>query len=159
MAKTVKGKVKKAAPAKRAAKSVKIVKKAAPAKKAATPKAKALKYVYSFGNAKAEGGAAMKNLLGGKGANLAEMCLLGIPVPAGFTVSTECCTAYYANGCKLPAVLADLTAVVAANGRAQSLSEAERAAAAEQGREQRRRFLTPGSGYQPGNARMFPSGN
>ena len=55
--------------------------------------------------------------------------------------------------------LADLTAVVAANGRAQSLSEAERAAAAEQGREQRRRFLTPGTGYQPGNARMFPNGN
>ena len=54
--------------------------------------------------------------------------------------------------------LADLTAVVAANGRAQNLSEAERAAAAEQGREQRRRFLTPGSGYQPGNARMFPNG-
>ena len=55
--------------------------------------------------------------------------------------------------------LADLTAVVAANGRAQALSEAERAAAAEQGREQRRRFLTPGVGYQPGNARMFPNGN
>lgn len=55
--------------------------------------------------------------------------------------------------------LADLTAVVAANGRAQALSEAERAAAAEQGREQRRRFLSPGSGYQPGNARMFPNGN
>lgn len=55
--------------------------------------------------------------------------------------------------------LADLTAVVAANGRAQALSEAERAAAAEQGREQRRRFLTPGAGYQPGNARMFPNGN
>ena len=55
--------------------------------------------------------------------------------------------------------LADLTAVVAANGRAQSLSEAERAAAAEQGREQRRRFLTPGIGYEPGNARMFPNGN
>ncbi|MEO7689724.1 MAG: P-type conjugative transfer protein TrbJ [Sphingomonas sp.] len=55
--------------------------------------------------------------------------------------------------------LADLTAVVAANGRAQNLSEAERAAAAEQGREQRRRFLTPGTGYQPGNARMFPNGN
>ncbi len=56
--------------------------------------------------------------------------------------------------------LADLTAVVAANGRAQALSEAERAAAAEQGREQRRRFLTPGSGYQAGNVRMFPnSGN
>ena len=56
--------------------------------------------------------------------------------------------------------LADLTAVVAANGRAQALSDAERAAAAEQGREQRRRFLTPGAGYQPGNARMFQnSGN
>ncbi len=84
-------------------KSVKSAKKAAPAKSVA----KAAKYVYFFGNVKAEGGAAMKNLLGGKGANLAEMCLLGIPVPAGFTVSTECCTAYYANGCKLPAVLAD----------------------------------------------------
>lgn len=55
--------------------------------------------------------------------------------------------------------LADLVAVVAANGRAQALVDAKRAAAAEQGREQRRRFLTPGSGYQPGNARMFPNGN
>ncbi|MFN4011356.1 MAG: P-type conjugative transfer protein TrbJ [Pannonibacter sp.] len=55
--------------------------------------------------------------------------------------------------------LADLTAVVAANGRAQALTEAERAAAAEQGREQRRRFLTPGTGYQPGNAQMFNNGN
>jgi P-type conjugative transfer protein TrbJ len=55
--------------------------------------------------------------------------------------------------------LADLTAVGAANGRAQALTEAERAAAAEQGREQRRRFLTPGSGYQPGNARMFGNSN
>jgi P-type conjugative transfer protein TrbJ len=54
--------------------------------------------------------------------------------------------------------LADLTAVTAANGRAQALSEAERAAAAEQGREQRRRFLTPGAGYLPGNAQMFPGG-
>ncbi|KTQ96353.1 conjugal transfer protein TrbJ [Aureimonas ureilytica] len=54
--------------------------------------------------------------------------------------------------------LADLTAVVAANGRAQALTEAERAAAAAQGREQRRRFLTPGAGYQPGSARMFHSG-
>jgi len=55
--------------------------------------------------------------------------------------------------------LADLTAVVAANGRAQALTEAERAAAAEQGREQRRRFLAPGTGYQPGNAQMFNNGN
>jgi P-type conjugative transfer protein TrbJ len=51
--------------------------------------------------------------------------------------------------------LSDLAAVLAANGRAQALTEAERAAAAEQGREQRRRFLAPGAGYQPGNARMF----
>jgi len=51
--------------------------------------------------------------------------------------------------------LRDLTALLAANGRAQALSEAERAAAADQGREQRRRFLAPGSGYQPGSARMF----
>ncbi|WP_131114775.1 P-type conjugative transfer protein TrbJ [Lichenihabitans psoromatis] len=51
--------------------------------------------------------------------------------------------------------LADLTAVVAANGRAQALQSAEQAAAAEQGREQRRRFLTPGTGYQAGNAQMF----
>ncbi len=51
--------------------------------------------------------------------------------------------------------LSDLAAVLAANGRAQALTEAERAAAAEQGREQRRRFLAPGSGYQPGAARMF----
>lgn len=55
--------------------------------------------------------------------------------------------------------LADLTAVMAANGRSQSLTDAERAAAAEQGRVQRERFLTPGSGYQPGNAQMFNSGN
>jgi P-type conjugative transfer protein TrbJ len=55
--------------------------------------------------------------------------------------------------------LADLTAVVAANGRAQSLQSAEQAAAAEQGREQRRRFLTPGVGYQPGSAKMFNNGN
>ncbi len=54
--------------------------------------------------------------------------------------------------------LADLTAVIAANGRAQALAEAERAAAAEQAREQRRRFLEPGAGYQPGNAQMFYSG-
>jgi pyruvate,orthophosphate dikinase len=65
------------------------------------------KYVYTFGGGSAEGKASDKNLLGGKGANLAEMCALGIPVPAGFTISTECCTDYYANGCKLPAELTD----------------------------------------------------
>jgi P-type conjugative transfer protein TrbJ len=55
--------------------------------------------------------------------------------------------------------LADLTALLAANGRAQALQSAEQAAAAAQGQEQRRRFLTPGTGYQPGNAKMFQSGN
>ncbi len=62
-----------------------------------------VKYVYTFGNKKAEGKGDMKNLLGGKGANLAEMCLLGLPVPAGLTVTTDCCTDYYANNCTLPA--------------------------------------------------------
>jgi P-type conjugative transfer protein TrbJ len=55
--------------------------------------------------------------------------------------------------------LSDMVALLAANGRAGALSEAERSAAAEQGREQRRRFLTPGSSYQPGNAHMFNNGN
>ena len=55
--------------------------------------------------------------------------------------------------------LSDLVALLASNGRASALTEAERTAAADQGREQRRRFLTPGTGYQPGNARMFPNGN
>jgi P-type conjugative transfer protein TrbJ len=55
--------------------------------------------------------------------------------------------------------LSDLVALLAANGRADALTEAERTAAAEQGREQRRRFLTPGAGYQPGNVQMFNSGN
>ena len=65
------------------------------------------KYVYTFGGKTAEGKADMKNLLGGKGANLAEMCLLGLPVPAGLTITTECCTAYYANNCQLPTGLMD----------------------------------------------------
>ncbi len=55
------------------------------------------KYVYFFGSGKAEGKAEMKNLLGGKGANLAEMTNIGLPVPAGFSISTEVCTYYYAN--------------------------------------------------------------
>ena len=66
-----------------------------------------VKYVYTFGGKTAEGKADMKNLLGGKGANLAEMCLLKLPVPAGLTITTECCTAYYQNNCQLPAGLMD----------------------------------------------------
>ena len=56
------------------------------------------KYVYRFGSTRTEGAAAMKNLLGGKGANLAEMCRLGITVPAGFTISTEACTVFTERG-------------------------------------------------------------
>ncbi|MFH1035529.1 MAG: pyruvate, phosphate dikinase [Pseudomonadota bacterium] len=60
------------------------------------------KYVYFFGDGKAEGSAKMKNLLGGKGANIAEMTNLGIPVPAGFTLTTEVCTHYYEHSHKYP---------------------------------------------------------
>ena len=56
------------------------------------------KYVYCFGSTRTEGAAAMKNLLGGKGANLAEMCRLGITVPSGFTISTEACTVFTEQG-------------------------------------------------------------
>src|SRR5262250_148112 len=59
--------------------------------------AKAAKYVYLFGNKKADGDGSMKPLLGGKGANLAEMSRIGLPVPPGFTITTEVCTYYYAN--------------------------------------------------------------
>jgi len=63
------------------------------------------KWVYSFGVGSAEGEAKMKNLLGGKGANLAEMGNLGLPVPPGFTITTEVCTYYYANGQTYPSDL------------------------------------------------------
>ena len=67
--------------------------------------AKKTKYVYFFGGGKAEGKAAMKELLGGKGANLAEMSSLGLPVPPGFTITTEACAEYDRNGGKWPAGL------------------------------------------------------
>ncbi len=60
------------------------------------------KYIYYFGDGKAEGKSEMKALLGGKGANLAEMSNLGVPVPSGFTITTEMCNYYYDNGKKLP---------------------------------------------------------
>src|SRR5690554_2658049 len=63
------------------------------------------RYVYFFGAGIADGKSDMKNLLGGKGANLAEMINLGIPVPAGFTITTEVCTAYYENNQEWPASL------------------------------------------------------
>ena len=61
-----------------------------------------MKYVYLFGNGEADGTAEMKNLLGGKGANLAEMNHLGIPVPPGFTITTDVCTHYYKNDFNFP---------------------------------------------------------
>ncbi|MDP2167433.1 MAG: pyruvate, phosphate dikinase [Thermodesulfovibrionales bacterium] len=74
------------------------------AKKTASnpPAPKKKKYVYFFGGGKADGRTDMKNLLGGKGANIAEMVNLGIPVPPGFTITTEVCTLYYKNNRKYP---------------------------------------------------------
>ncbi len=63
----------------------------------------AVKYVYYFGAGESEGTAEMKNLLGGKGANLAEMCSIGLPVPPGFTLTTELCTEFYKNERRYPA--------------------------------------------------------
>src|SRR5690242_4478937 len=65
-----------------------------------------MKYVRQFGGGSAEGRAKDKALLGGKGANLAEMASLGLPVPPGFTITTEVCTLYYKNGRTLPDGLA-----------------------------------------------------
>ncbi|MDR1401419.1 MAG: hypothetical protein LBI81_00470, partial [Puniceicoccales bacterium] len=59
------------------------------------------KWIYEFG-AKTDGDAGMRALLGGKGANLAEMAKIGLPVPPGFTITTEICSEYYKNGRKLP---------------------------------------------------------
>ncbi|GAB4517729.1 MAG: pyruvate, phosphate dikinase [Roseibium sp.] len=80
------------------------------------------KWVYGFGNGTAEGAADMRNLLGGKGANLAEMSSLGLPVPPGFTITTEVCTWYYEHGKTYPDTLAAqvseaMDAVGAATGR------------------------------------------
>ncbi len=80
------------------------------------------KWVYTFGDGAAEGDASMRNLLGGKGANLAEMCRVGVPVPPGFTITTEVCTYYYDNNHSYPAelkeqVLAALAGIEAKMGK------------------------------------------
>ena len=75
-----------------------------PAPSAAKPGSK---MIYRFGKGKADGNASQKDLLGGKGANLAEMSSIGLPVPPGFTITTEVCAAYHAAGEKLPAGLMD----------------------------------------------------
>ena len=86
---------------KKAASSVKSVVKGATSGKAS----KGPKYVYTWGNGTADGDGSMKALLGGKGANLAEMTRIGLPVPPGFTATTEVCTYYYANRKSYPAEL------------------------------------------------------
>lgn len=76
------------------------------------------KWVYGFGDGKAEGSASDRNLLGGKGANLAEMCGLGLPVPPGFTITTEVCKWFYDHGKAYPETLeADVDAALASVGR------------------------------------------
>jgi len=82
-----------------------VARKKAAAKKSTSSKTNAKKYVYFFGNGKADGNGKMRELLGGKGANLAEMTRIKLPVPAGFTISTEVCTYYYEHGKKYPATL------------------------------------------------------
>ena len=80
---------------------------AKPQRRSATPRSKAAtsRYVYFFGGGKADGRADMKDLLGGKGANLAEMTRIGLPVPPGFTITTEVCTYYYAHQHTYPPAL------------------------------------------------------
>ncbi|MET0367487.1 MAG: PEP/pyruvate-binding domain-containing protein, partial [Methylobacterium sp.] len=76
------------------------------------------KWVYAFGDGKAEGKSQMRDLLGGKGANLAEMSNLGLPVPPGFTITTEVCTYYYDHGKSYPPELRDqVTAALAQVGK------------------------------------------
>ncbi|HXF53891.1 MAG TPA: pyruvate, phosphate dikinase [Hyphomicrobiaceae bacterium] len=88
-------------------------------KQTANASAKGHKRVYRFGAGKADGNAEMRDLLGGKGANLAEMASLGLPVPPGFTITSEVCTAYYENGRKLPEELKEeVLSALAEVGRA-----------------------------------------
>ena len=96
------------------------------------------KFVYFFGNGKADGNRAMKDTLGGKGAGLAEMTNAGLPVPAGFTISTDACNIYYANHSKLPSNIE--TEMVAA------LRKLEKAAGAALGSEQKPLLVSVRSG-------------
>src|ERR1700755_2916307 len=92
-------------PAKRPAKAKARSAKRPAARKSAPKTASKGHWVYAFGGGQAEGRSDMKNLLGGKGANLAEMANLGLPVPPGFTITTDVCTYYYANKEQYPAAL------------------------------------------------------
>jgi pyruvate,orthophosphate dikinase len=96
----------KKAPAKTAAKpAAKMAVKKAAVKKPALEAVKSGKWVYTFGDGKAEGKAGLRDLLGGKGANLAEMANLGLPVPPGFTIPTSVCTYFYAHDKSYPPAL------------------------------------------------------
>ena len=86
-------------------KTVRPARRPATRKVAAAARKSARQFVYAFGGGAADGNATMKNLLGGKGANLAEMAGLGLPVPPGFTLSTDVCTYFYAHGRRYPAAL------------------------------------------------------
>jgi pyruvate, orthophosphate dikinase len=95
-----------------------VVRKAAARGSRAAAKPAKAKWVYRFGNGKAEGRADMRDLLGGKGAGLAEMASLGLPVPPGFTITTAVCTHYYDNGKTYPEKLrAEVEAALAEVGR------------------------------------------
>jgi pyruvate,orthophosphate dikinase len=88
-----------------AAKPAKSAAKSAPKRPANAPVGRAPKYVYTWGANKADGDGSQKSLLGGKGANLAEMTRIGLPVPPGFTISTEVCTYFYDHARTYPSVL------------------------------------------------------
>src|SRR4030095_2570272 len=113
----------------------KAVKK--PVKKATAGKS-ARKFVYSFGGGKADGNRNMKDTLGGKGAGLAEMTNAGLPVPAGFTISTQACNIYYANNSKLPQNIE--------NEMVAQLRKLEKAAGAELGSKQKPLLVSVRSG-------------
>src|SRR5436190_1407997 len=98
MAKTAKSGKKKASVAKAIVKAVKAA--AAPPRKA-----RSKKFVYFFGSGKADGDRTMKDTLGGKGSGLAEMTNASLPVPPGFTISTDVCNLYYAEKGKVPAAI------------------------------------------------------
>src|SRR6187397_2190159 len=80
----------------------KMAKKKTASPKAQAPSPKSRKYVYFFGNGQADGNRNMKDLLGGKGSGLAEMTNAGLPVPPGFTISTDVCTVYYKENARIP---------------------------------------------------------
>src|SRR5205823_8912140 len=85
--------------------TAKRAKQRTPASSPQPPASRLKKYVYFFGNGKADGNRSMKDLLGGKGAGLAEMTNAGLPVPPGFTISTAVCNIYYQEKEKIPAAI------------------------------------------------------